>query len=180
MGVFTRARTRAVVLAVAGLVLISGQAASAAPGGLRVDRDNIYQDGYRCDQRHPYALLPGGTITLQARAIDPDNGTDINHRFVLWRADQPEAKTELNAVNFHPGFVASVDVPEAVLQHGQTYVWRVRVSKGEQTSSWSGLCVFTVDSVNPAEPEVTYPVEPLHGMTARVRFSSGGDRDVWG
>ena len=56
---------------------------------------------------------------------------------------QPEAKTELNAVNFHPGFVASVDVPEGVLQHGQTYVWRVQVSKGGQTSSWSRLCVFT-------------------------------------
>ena len=103
----------------------------------------------------------GGTITLQARAIDPDNGTDINHRFVLWPVGQPEAKTELNAVNFHPGFVASVDVPTAVLQHGQTYVWRVQVSKGDLTSSWSRWCVFTVDSVNPAAPEVTYPAEML-------------------
>ena len=62
MGVFTYARARTVVLAMAGLVAVSGQAASAAPSGLKVDRDNIYQDGQKCDQRHPYALLPGGRL----------------------------------------------------------------------------------------------------------------------
>ena len=37
-----------------------------------------------------------------------------------------------------------------------------------------------LDSVNPAAPEVTYPEELLYGIPARFRFSSGGDRDVWG
>lgn len=122
-------------------------------------------------------------VTLSASVQDPDRD-QLTVDFQLWQVDRPDDVTEVSATSTsgsRPGW----RIPADLMQHDQTYAWRVRASDAHFTSEWSDECRFTNDFVSPSVPLVSsadYPDDgEWHdgaGLPGEFTFDANGVEDV--
>jgi hypothetical protein len=155
----------------------------------RIDNRTLRNGGFACRERAPFPTIGGFIGNLQARGTDADDndGSGLGFEFAVWPVDDPSARTVVTASG-SSGFWTTGQVPAEQQVDGKTYAWQVRVGDGLDTSPWSKVCKYIVDSTNPPAPTVTsdnYPPDdtgewtPL-GEPGRFTFSGDGNADVAG
>lgn len=122
-------------------------------------------------------------VTLSAFVQDPDRD-QLTVDFQFWPADRPDEVTETSTTSMS-GLRPGWRIPQDLLQHDQTYAWRVRASDAHFTSAWSDECRFANDFVSPSAPTVSsedYPDDwQSHdgaGLPGEFTFDANGVEDV--
>ncbi|MCP2166450.1 Concanavalin A-like lectin/glucanases superfamily protein [Goodfellowiella coeruleoviolacea] len=134
-------------------------------------------------ENRPYVFTK--TPRLRARLSDPDGGMlDAGFRVFRGTADNYTWDgNETHTGDVPSGSFAEVTVPSGVIPEDGTYTWHLW-SGDYETSSWSELCEFTIDTTPPFAPAVTstdYPYDTPAGgvgMTGTFVFSANGSSDV--
>lgn len=113
------------------------------------------------------------TATPQLRSVITDaEGSSTTAEFEWWT---PNGSTKLGSIvtsTAASGSTFSAAVPPGVLDHGNSYKWRVRGNDGIVNGSWSSFCEFTVDTSIGSPPVVTSTTYPENAW--------GGDAGVGG
>jgi hypothetical protein len=113
---------------------------------------------------NPPTAIRIGSITLQATLSDPD-GNILGAQFELYKkgsrtplaTTDPELLTDASG-SFSRWVLPQVTFEDAADADGLTdFTWRVRSTDFQQTSPWSAVCGFTVDTQRPNAPTLTVP-----------------------
>lgn len=113
------------------------------------------------------------TATPQLRSVITDaEGSSTTAEFEWWTLNGSTKLGSMATATGASGSTFSAAVPPGVLDHGNSYKWRVRGNDGIVNGSWSSFCEFTVDTSIGSPPVVTSTTYPENAW--------GGDAGVGG
>jgi hypothetical protein len=133
----------------------------------------------------------GEALELNVSLETPGNGSSVSSLtpILAWNCNYTDASFRVqvsNDSNFQElildqsGLVnLSYTIPEGKLSEGQTYYWKVRASKGGQTSNWSATWSFQAPGVPPEPPPPTPPTPPPEPQVGAIVVKATLDGAQW-